>query len=324
MTAADQVTRLLALVPYLQARPDVDLAETADVFGISQRQLIADLKVLWYCGLPGGLPDDLIEVDMDGVEESGRIRLSNAEFLSRPMRFTPDEAMSLIVALRAVQELAGPALGGDVASALAKLEAAHAGGTRIGVVVGAGRAEIRERLAQAIEQRRAVRLTYDGATRSQTTRPVVEPARLVVRDGYAYLEAWSTERDAWRTYRVDRIAEVEPTGLACAERGEPPEVAGSWLDSRPEAAAVTLRLSPEARWITEYYPTRAVREVPGGLEADLLVADPGWLRSLLLRLGAAVLAVAPPEAAESARAAAIETLSLYGEPAAPGAEPAFG
>lgn len=314
MTSAEQVGRLLALVPYLLGRPEADLAETAEVFGITPRQLIADLHVLWYCGLPGGLPDDLIEIDMDGVEESGRIRLSNAEFLSRPMRFTPDEAMSLIVALRTVQELADPELGGAVTSALAKLDAAHAGSTpRIAVEVGTGRAEIRRRLTSAIEQRHAVRLTYDGATRAQTTTPVVEPARLVVRDGYAYLEAWSVDRQAWRTYRLDRIAAVEDRAERCADRGDPPEVTGSWLDHRPDAALVTLRARPEARWITEYYPVHAVREDAGALEVDLMVADPSWLRSLLLRLGSHVLSVTPEEAAESARAAAIEALALYGE-----------
>ena len=93
MTSASQVPRLLALVPYLQSHPDADLAETAAVFGVPPRQLVADLKVLWFCGLPGGAPGDLIEVDMDALD-AGTIRLTNAEFLARPQRFTPEEALS--------------------------------------------------------------------------------------------------------------------------------------------------------------------------------------------------------------------------------------
>ena len=104
MNSSDQVARLLALVPYLQAHPDADVRTTASVFGVSPRQLIADLNVLWYCGLPGGMPGDLIEVDMDAVESEGRIRLTNADYLARPLRFTLDEAMSLAVALRSLQE----------------------------------------------------------------------------------------------------------------------------------------------------------------------------------------------------------------------------
>ena len=51
--ARDQVSRLLALVPYLQARADVSLAQAAADFGVSPDQLRKDLKVLWMCGLPG-------------------------------------------------------------------------------------------------------------------------------------------------------------------------------------------------------------------------------------------------------------------------------
>ena len=122
MTSASQVPRLLALVPYLQAHPDADLEQTAAVFHVPARQLVADLNVLWFCGLPGGMPGDLIEVDMDALAE-GRIRLENAEFLSRPLRLSVEEAMSLIVALGALEDMADADLAPAVASARAKLEA---------------------------------------------------------------------------------------------------------------------------------------------------------------------------------------------------------
>ncbi|MGI5952117.1 MAG: WYL domain-containing protein, partial [Brooklawnia sp.] len=64
-TAMSKVRRLLALVPYLQAHRGIPVAEVTRTFGITEPQLIDDLKKLWMCGLPGGLPDDLIEIDMD-------------------------------------------------------------------------------------------------------------------------------------------------------------------------------------------------------------------------------------------------------------------
>ena len=312
MTAADQVARLLALVPYLQAHSDAELGATAEVFGVTTEQLLADLDVLWYCGLPGGLPGDLIEIDMDTVAESGRIRLTNAEYLARPLRFTPDEATSLVVALRAVRELAGGNLAEGVDSALAKLEQAVGDGARTPhVAVAGGSEEIRERLAEAIRARALVRLDYTDSGHDPST-PLVAPAELIVRDGYGYLQAWSVDREAWRTYRLDRIDAVHTTEEPAGDHGEPPEFGAGWLEQRPDAAEVTLRLSPEAAWITEYYPTRAVRRLNGEIEVDLLVADPAWLRSLLLRLGGDVRAVLPREAAAGAREAAVEALVAYG------------
>lgn len=312
-TSVEQVSRLLALVPYLQAHPDADLAGTAEAFGVTPRRLLADLEVLWFVGLPGGMPGDLIDIDMDAVQEQGRISLTNAEYLSRPMRFTIEEVTSLIVALRAVREVTGGAAGAAVDSALAKLStvAGAQASNRVGLAVATSEGAIRERLATAIEDGSAVRLSYDGLTRAETTRPVVEPHRLSVRDGYVYLEGWSRDRDAWRTFRLDRITDVQAADGGIADRGDPPAFDGGWLEVRPEAALVTLTVTDHARWISEYYPVRGLEQTDRGWRIQLLVADPAWLRTLLLRLGLHVLAVDPPEAAESARAAAAETLALY-------------
>lgn len=310
MTSSDQVARLLKLVPYLQRHVDAELDATAAVFGVSTTQLLADLDVLWYCGLPGGGPGDLIEIDMDAVTETGRIRLSNADYLARPMRFTPDEAMSLVVALRAVRELAPADQMAAVDSALAKLEGA-AGTAAPAVALAGGTEEIRQRLTRAIQDRELVRLDYTGAGLDPTT-PTVAPAALLVRDGYGYLQGWSEDRQAWRTYRLDRIAAVEPLGSAAGDHGPAPDFGPGWLEQRPDAAEVTLRLRPAAAWIAEYYPIRAIRRTAQRIEVDLLVADPAWLRSLLLRLGSDVLAVLPVQAAAGARDAAAEALAGYG------------
>ncbi|SMO68499.1 helix-turn-helix transcriptional regulator [Propioniciclava tarda] len=312
MTSADQVARLLALVPYLQQHPDADVRVTAALFNTTPRQLVADLKVLWYCGLPGGLPGDLIEIDMDAVELHGRIRLSNAGFLARPVRFTLDEAMSLAVALRALLELGDSGLKTAVQSALVKLEAVIGTEARVGVRLAGGEDETRDALAAALARGVAVRLDYHGPSRGVATRPLVDPERIVVRDGYAYLDAWSHERGAWRSFRLDRIVAVTPTDRPVSDHGAPPSPAGGWLDHRQDAVEVTLELAPEARWVTEYHPIRsAVIKPDGVVSVTLLVADPAWLRRLLLRLGPAVLRVEPPAAAASAAEVAREALDLY-------------
>jgi proteasome accessory factor C len=310
MTSADQVSRLLALVPYLQLHPDADLGGTAGTFGVSTKQLLADLDVLWYCGLPGGLPGDLIEIDMDALNDSGRIRLSNAEFLGRPMRFTPDEALSLLVALRAVGELAGPDQGDGVDSALAKLEQAAGTSALPKVAVLGAPAPVRDDLAAAIEAGELVEFDYTDSGLEPST-PTVAPVRLLVRDGYGYLQAWNEEREGWRTYRLDRIDAVRRTGQATGGHGDAPEFGSGWLESSAEAMQVTLRLAASAAWITEYIPIQQVRRDGEVTEVDLLVADPAWLRSLVLRLGAGLVEVIPAEAAVSAQKAAAEALAAY-------------
>ncbi len=310
VTASEQVARLLALVPYLRAHPDADLDETAALFGVTPRQLISDLKVAWYCGLPGGLPGDMIEINMDLLETEGRISLSNADFLSRPLRFTPDEATSLMVALRLLAEIADPLTKNAVESALSKLEGVVGQIPGVGVQLAAGEESVRGEIARALSTGRAIRLQYHGASRDKVTNPLVDPARVAIRDGNGYLDAWDRRRKTWRTYRLDRILGAQVSRARAGNHGEPPDYSAGWLDGRPDAVEVTMVLRPEARWITEYYPMTGVNESDDGtVTVQLLVADPVWFRRLLLRLGASVLSVEPREAAASAAKAARRALS---------------
>ena len=67
MKAEEQVARMLRMVPYLSAHQGVAVTEVARVFGTTPNQVIRDLEVLQFCGLPGGYHDDLFDVDIDGV-----------------------------------------------------------------------------------------------------------------------------------------------------------------------------------------------------------------------------------------------------------------
>jgi len=301
VTSGPQVARLLTLVPYLQKRAWVDVGTVARDFGISPGQVLRDLEVLVMCGLPGGLPDDLIEIDLDVAREEGVIHLRNAP-VNRPMRLTTDEAVSLLVAVEAVRETADADTARAAQRVIDKLSALVGQTPPVSLGVDAGPPDVRTALAQAIDDGRRVCLTYDGAARRETTTPLVDPAGVEVRDGVAYLIAWSLDRGAWRTYRLDRIAAVEDAGQPADAHGSPPAPAG-WFD---EAATnlVTLDLAPTSQWVAEYYPTRKVQKVPGGIRVTLAVGDPGWLSGLLLRLGPDVRAVDPPSAAAAALAEA--------------------
>ena len=63
---------------------------------------------------------------------------------------------------------------------------------------------------EAVNAHVVVELDYTGAGLAPSS-PRVVPAQLITRDGFGYLQAWSLERGAWRTYRLDRISAVRIT-----------------------------------------------------------------------------------------------------------------
>ena len=322
VNAKDQVARLLTLVPYLHARGEVRLDEAAAALGIPAKQLLKDLKVLRMCGLPGGYPDDLIDVDLDALEHpegDGVVRVSNAEYLARPLRLTPTEASAIIVALRALRNGSADDTREVVDRALAKLETAAADGSAAPRIdpgsnaADATTALLAQRLQGAAERQVQVRLTYFVPSRDEVSERVVDPRGVVNARGVAYLDAWCHSAEAPRLFRLDRIQEAEVSESPVVSTPEAPRDLADGLFARSaETTTVTLRLAAPARWVVEYYPVEDVRLLgDGALEVDLLVADEAWLTRLLLRLSPHASVVAPASARQIHTAALQESLSLY-------------
>jgi proteasome accessory factor C len=292
------------------------MTDVAVAFGISVKTLREDLSVLWMCGMPGLTPGDLIDIDMDAVDGEGVIHISNADYLTRPLRLSTDEALALVLALRTLREIAGPGKRDAVDRALKKLDAAagHVPATeQATVAVTAARDDIQARVNDGLQRGKRLDLTYDVASRAETTRRMVDPLRIFVLEGYGYLEAWCYSANALRTFRLDRIAAAEVTSIDVAPHEvQLKDLSTGWWEALKDAPLVTLELEPSAAWVAEYYPTEAVSVRPGGgLIVSLHVTDPAWLRSLLLRLQGEARVLAPEAAGDSAAEAAREALDQY-------------
>ncbi len=326
-TSQSQVRRLLSLIPYLRDHDGVAIAAVAEAFGVTPQRIRDDLNVLWMCGLPGLNPGDLIDIDMDAVEGQGVIHLSNADYLTRPLRLSADEALALTLALQTLREVTAYGDRAAVDRALAKLHAVVAGRTgaagagdpgapvpdRAEVSVTGGTEEIRATVNEALRRHKRLDLTYDVASRAETTRRSVDPLRLFVLDGYGYLDAWCYSAAGLRSFRLDRIAAVEITDSdAAAHDVELRDLSGGWFEALRDGPLVTLALAPAAAWVAEYYPTESVTPAEdGGVTVSLRVTDPAWLRGLLLRLGGEARVLTPAGAGESAADAAQEALDQY-------------
>lgn len=307
-----QLTRLLALIPYLQSHPGISVARAAETFGITPSTLLKDLEILYYCGLPGQGGGDLIEVDLELAADEGIINLTNADYMSRPLTISPDEAFGLTLALEYIAILGDTSLTKAASSALAKLRAAL-GEQSVGVgavAVASASQAVRDAVESALVGRSRLELVYEGQRRYST--PVVEPVAVVVRRGIAYLQAWSLDADGWRTFRMERIADAVPTGEPSSDRGTPPPVPEDWNATLPFRGEVTVQVTQDGRWVSEYYPVRSVEHHDDGTcSVRLGIVDDTWLQALLLRLGPAVVSVDPPSAAQPARDAALEAVAMY-------------
>jgi len=319
--AREQVARLLALVPYIQARREVSVEQAAAEFGVKPAQILKDLNVLWFCGLPGLGMGDLIEVDMDALAGDGIIRVSNADYLSRPLRLDSSEASALIVALRALRESSGADVRPIVDRTLGKLEAAAGDAAAVAAQVDvrlpardSDVAAVRSVLTEALEQSRQVRLDYYVPARDEATARTVDPARVLTAEGNDYLEAWCHLAEGPRLFRLDRVSSAAVLDTPAQDHADvaPRDLSAGLFQPSTDDALVTLVLQPRARWVAEYYPTDSAEETGDGrLRVGFRVSDRGWMLRLLLRLGSAVQVESPPGLIDEVHQAASTALANY-------------
>lgn len=312
-SATERLSRLLAMVPYLLSRQGMPLRDAAAQFGITEDQLVKDLELLFVCGTPGHLPDDLIEADW----ETGHVYLGNADPIARPLRLGVDEALALIVGLRALAEVPGLHDRDALDRAMAKLEAAAgeaaAPSAQVSVEVE-GEAQVLAAARRALGTNRQVHLRYFVPSRDETTERDVDPMRVLLVDGRWYLEGWCHRVEGVRLFRLDRVVEIEALDTPA---DIPPGAVARDLDeglfvSSPEDTEVTLELDPRARWVADYYPVEEVREVGDGRQVvRIRAADGRWVRTLVLRLGGAARIIDPAELQNEVHELARSALDSY-------------
>jgi proteasome accessory factor C len=314
-TATDRLQRLLALVPYVVSRNVAGMAETAAAFGITERELVDDLNMLWCVELRS--PDPYCPIDLS--YEGGEIVISEAEAMDRPLRLGVDEACALLVALRMLADLPSIGDGSALSRTIAKLEAAagSAGSPSAHLAIQVDDVtgqSVTTEVTDALSRGRRLHIAYYVPGRDEATERDVDPMRLLMVDGRSYLEGWCRSASAVRLFRLDRVLSIQVLDLPreVPAGAEPVDVDGGLFRPSPQDVQVVLELAAAGRWVAEYYPCEEITELPDGrLRVRLRTPDPQLVRRLALRLGEDGSLVAPPELARQVADDAAAALSQY-------------
>ena len=308
LTSAERMQRLLQLIPWVASRNGADLVEITERFDYPGDELLDDLQqVVFMVGVPPYTPDALIEVE---VEESW-VQINFADYFRRPLRLTPPQAITLLVAATSLLGVTGD---GALDRGLAKL--AQVLGVdpteALEVHLGAGGTEVLATLQEACGNHRAAAIRYYSYDRDAITERVIEPYRTFALAGAWYVRAYCRLARHERTFRIDRVSAAELTDESFRPPAGPiPAVV--WEPSA-DAPWVDLALEPAAHWVLDYHPTTRRDWSGDTCVARLEVGGIAWLERLLLRLGQAARVTdsrgLPPDPGGSA---ALRILARYGE-----------
>ena len=301
----DPTARILRLLSLLQTYRHWGGDELSDRLGVSPRTLRRDVDRLRELGYPVNTTRGT----------GGGYRLSAGTRIP-PLLLDDDEAVAIAVGLRT-------AAGGGVTGieetslqALAKLQQvlppklrrrvdALADATET-TVFRSNRpdvtADVLVAVAQACRGQEQLRFGYAAADGTESSR-LVEPHRLVARGRRWYLVAWDLQREAWRTFRMDRLARPFANGVRFTPRELPAEDAAAYvaqaLRSIPQRHEALLAIGLPLAVATEQVPRWLGELSADGPDRTLLrVANdnPEWLAITLTMLEPeATLVDASPE-----------------------------
>ncbi|WP_173922646.1 YafY family protein [Agromyces sp. Marseille-P2726] len=245
---AATTSRTLELLSLLQSHRHWSARELVDRLGVSERTLRRDVERLRELGY--------------GIESmrgsAGGYRLEAGTGLP-PLLLTDDEGVAIAVGLRSQATAGLRGAEHTTLSALAKIEQVLPAALRRRIdalashatVAVAGRGasdlpapvvdtELLGLLALACRDSERLRFSYTDAAGTASSR-VVEPYRLVPVARRWYLLAWDRQREDWRTFRLDRIADVFQTRVHFEPRPLTDEAARARVETALRYRARTVR-----------------------------------------------------------------------------------
>lgn len=296
-------SRLFRILYALLERGQVSAPQLAAQFEVSVRTIYRDIDALSAAGVPVyALPG-----------RRGGFALLGEQVLSRSV-LSGDEQERILLALQSL-----PPATAD-SELLTKLSAlfGHAPADWITVDLTrwgeSGESALFSLLKNAILTRHTLSFRYAAA--GQLPRPrTVLPARLAYKGQAWYLQGWCTERNAFRTFKLSRIADARETGESFAPLPAPPPI-------EPDAAScaslcrVTLRFAPEAafRVFDEFTHDQISPQADGSFVVHAAFPADGWLDGYLLSFGAAVEVVSPEEVRKRLASLAFGTFLKHAKP----------
>ncbi len=303
------LVRALNLIPYFQSHPGRTLFEAARDLGREPQELMGDLARL-HCTGVGARPEELIDLTYSYTN----VQIREDQGVGRVLRLTPTEAGTLLLTLEALEATPGLIDASAVESAAAKLRAimddkAAAVYDTISEV-DPEESAVQQIVAEALQRRRRLRLTYFSASSNISTTRVVDPAKVIVRDGEPYVIAWE-HGSGHRTFRLDRMTGVELLDDAADPHSE--ELGGKEGFGFTHTAELLIRA--DATWLAEYHDiTLGQDRGDGWVQAVMPYGSRQWLRRFAIAQGDRLTVVRPSSLAQEVAERAEAGLRGYDEP----------
>ena len=303
-SAAQRVTGLLVMLPWIMQRKRVKISTMAKQFNLSEAELIEDLLMASVCGVPPYTPDALIDVFMD----NGMVVAEVPLLFSRPLKLSTAELFAISVMAQTALQLPGANKKGPLSTALTKIAPLMPTGAET-IKVELPRAKFVKELREAVATGERCDIEYFSPASQKRSKRIITARKVFEDAGRWYVAADDHQSGEDRIFRIDRIEQIKPVGLFDQLNDQDQQ----WFSE--QMSQVTLRVEPSARWIVESYPyiSRVNKRIKNidVVDITMSITSQHWLGRLLLRAGGGVKVLKPAEYQSLGKKAARTVLDRY-------------
>jgi proteasome accessory factor C len=307
-SSADRARRLIALLGRLREGTRVPLAVLAAELGSTPAALATDLETLSVCGIAPYTPMELVPVFVD----DGVVEVWGAMPAMRgPVRLSPAEAAALAAALGAAGFPADDPLSAKLLEAASAAFDAEELARTLRTESTPHESATFEALAAGISAHEVLAIAYQREGAEEPTLRRVEPLQLFADRGVWYLSAWCRKAGAFRTFRIDRVRAVEPTGEQFDPQARGDASLAPFAFASDGLPMARLRFARGEEFSEREWPGARVAETraDGELVVDVPYAGTDWIaRRVMARLGG-VEAVSPAVVRDAVATLAREELA---------------
>lgn len=199
--AISRVARAMDLIPYVSENPGIKIEDLAAKFGVTEKQILKDLELIFLCGLPGYTPYELIDLTF----EDGLVTIIDPQLFDKPRKFSETEGVIIILGLSllrssVVDENQRQSIDRLIENLSAKFQ----------VSLSTSIAELEKpplyaEILRSIAKEVSLTIQYSSISEDIVTQRLIKPSRVSIKNGLYYLHAIDLEIDSDRVFRIDQI-----------------------------------------------------------------------------------------------------------------------
>jgi proteasome accessory factor C len=329
-TAADQLERILHILPAAARRDGVPIETLAAELGVDAATVLRDIEHVTARAFyhPAGAVETF-SILLDGRT----LEMHAAHEFKRPVCLNPREALALGLGLRSMAADADTERRAEIIAFASRVEAELSAPTTdarrdpgSGAMTPTGGEDdvdyeefalafdddgFRGVIADAIDMQRLCTILYLKPGDAAPEHRSIAPYRLMHAEGTWYVAAWDVLRQGLRFFRMDRVLNADVSEAAAPEL--PVEALDALLSrgvaySAADDVEVRVRYSPRvAPWVAER--AAAPLETDGSIVLYHRVADIRWIVRHVLQYGGDAVVEAPDEARSWVATAAQDVVS---------------